>query len=82
MAFRRRFTAEEKVAFAVGTVIEWQNGAHWHPGRIVEAPHRDENGWWSVGVAHTGRQTATIHPGQFITGLPGKVRLPVARSAE
>lgn len=78
MARRMRFTRDEKVAFTVGTEVEWQNGGHWHAGLVVEAPHQDPQfGWWQMGVRHTGRSTATIHTGQYITGSPGKVRLPI-----
>ncbi len=75
MAFRRRFTKEEKEAFTVGTAIEWQNGAHWHPGTITAAPHTDSIGSWRVTVTHTGRNTATISRGQRVDPSPGKVRL-------
>jgi hypothetical protein len=65
---RQRFTKEEKAAFTVGAHIEWQNGGHWHPGEDRQL------GTWHVGIRHTGRRTATLHPGQYITGSPGKVR--------
>lgn len=79
MGFRQRFTKDEKAAFQPGTAVEWQNGAHWHPGVVVDAPNQDaEFGWWRMGVKHTGRQTATIAPGQYIESRPGKVRLPAA----
>lgn len=78
MARRQRFTKDEKTAFQPGTPIEWQNGGHWHPGVVLSAPIQDpEFGWWRMGVRHTGRQTATLSTGQYITGTPGKVRLPV-----
>lgn len=77
MARRMRFTADEKKAFTEGTVVEWQNGAHWHEGVVVDAPARDaEFGWWRVGVRNTGGNTRTVSPGAYITGEPGKVRLP------
>jgi hypothetical protein len=75
MAFRRRFTAQEKIDFTVGREIEWQNGAHWHTGRIIAAPYRDSIGSWCLTVVHTGRKTATIDKGQRVDPCPGKVRL-------
>lgn len=76
MAFRRRFTKEEKAAFTVGREIEWQNGAHWHTGTIIAGPNQDSIGSWRVTVIHTGRKTATIDKGQRVDPCPGKVRLP------
>ncbi len=76
MAYRKRFTPEEKAAFTVGAKIEWQNGAHWHPGVVLSEPAKDPQlATWNVGIQHTGRRTATLHPGQYITGSPGKVRI-------
>lgn len=77
MAFRRRFTAQEKKDFTVGTVVEWQNGGHWHPGEIIGLPYQDSvTNCWHVIVKHTGRNTASISKGQRIDSYPGKVRLP------
>lgn len=72
---RRRFTKSEREAFTVGTVIEWRNGTHWHPGVIV-SPVDTSDDWHRVGVRHTGRSTATISTGQYIHSRPTAVRLP------
>jgi hypothetical protein len=76
MAFRRRFSAQEKKAFTPGTAIEWQNGSHWHTGTIFAEPKQDDiTGCWRVEIRHTGKRTATIDRGQRVDVLPGKVRL-------
>ncbi len=75
---RMRFTKAEQDAFTVGTVVEWRNGGHWHPGIIVDAI--DKSGTFHrVGVKHTGRQTATVSPGAYIGATPTTVRLPMGK---
>lgn len=75
MGFRQRFKKDEISAFVIDADIEWQNGTHWHPGKVVKPPAKTDLGLWNVGIVHTGRKTATISPGQYVQCSPGKVRL-------
>jgi hypothetical protein len=74
---RMRFTKTERATFTVGTVIEWRNGTHWHPGLVVDPIDTSED-WHRIGIRHTCRRTATISPGQYVRTRPTCVRLPVA----
>lgn len=77
MAVRKRFKPGERAAFVVGAEVEWLNSSHWLPGVIVGPIEQDrEFGWWRVGVENHAR-TRTVSPGEYISGSPGAVRLPI-----
>lgn len=72
---RKRFTAEERVAYTPGTGVEWRNGRHWHPGTVVDAAGVNPDGWWSVPVVNHAT-TATVSGGERVYPRPGSIRLP------
>jgi hypothetical protein len=72
---RKRFTAEERVAYTPATVVEWRNGRHWHPGTVVVGVTRDVDGWESVQITNHAT-TATVSGGDRVDPRPGAVRLP------
>lgn len=73
---RKRFNAAEREAFTQGTVVEWQNGAHWKPGTVVGPFGTDSTGWPYVPVRNEGATTRTISKGELVWSRPGGVRLP------
>lgn len=83
MAVRQRFKREEREAFTVGRAVEWLNGSHWQPGEILgPIEQHPVHGWWRVPLKHTGKTTRTVSNGQYITGSPGAVRLPVVKTSD
>lgn len=71
---RKRFTAAEVSAYIESAAIEYRNGSHWHPARIVGPISVDKNGkpYLPVRVTVT---TRTISPGFLIHARPTSVRL-------
>lgn len=76
MAVRQRFNKAEREAFTVDTCVQWLNGSHWQPGTIVSPIELDCIGVPRVGIENHAK-TRTVSPGQYITGSPGAVRLPI-----
>jgi len=74
---RKRFNQDEKEIITVGAAVEWRNGSHWHPGRVVSEIKTDL-GWQYVRVEHTGPTTSTVMRGDTIEVHPGSIRRPVA----
>lgn len=70
---RRRFNRDEQRIITVGANVEWRNGHHWHPGRVVSGIKADI-GWQYVRVEHTGPTTSTVMRGDTIEVYPGSIR--------
>ena len=71
---RKRFTAAEKIAYVESAAIEYRNGSHWHPARIVGPIATDSIGNLYLPVRVTVT-TKTISPGFLIHASPTSVRL-------
>lgn len=72
---RKRFKAEEKIAFVPGALVEWQNGSHWRAAEVVAPIGEDGIGYACVRLIDQAPSTATVGKGDTIYGYPGKIRL-------
>lgn len=74
---RMRFKPAERAAFTTGTVIEWRNGGHWHPGTVhngtvVNDPYG--SGFQHIMIRNTSRRGGVPH-GEIMHASPTHVRL-------
>jgi hypothetical protein len=73
---RKRFTAAEKAVYVAGADVEYRNGSHWLPAKVIGPVDTDSLGWFYVPVRVTVR-TRTIGPETIVHATSDNVRLRI-----
>lgn len=68
---RKRFKKEE--TYVKGQEIQWRNGSHWHPGKVLGDRQTDQLGYQYYPVENQA-ETRTLSKGQLIHAYADALR--------